>query len=184
MSATDKREQLSKTLAIMEAMSPEEKSKAIPKVIRLSEIEGAEEFAKLYDSGATNPQADALAQQADATIGALTQQVNDLSASMEQYQLYIQQLQGELATVKADNSATIYKANLDYTKALQVEAMKQQGNLDEKRLEILSKSMDDLDKARSEYERIANSRPEFKPVSGATPKLSAIAGQQSDLETV
>lgn len=184
MSATDKREQLNMTLAICEAMSPEEKSRALPKIIRLSEIEGAEEFARIYDTGAQNPQADALAQQADQTISALTQQVNDLTASMDQYKLYIQQLQAENGQIKADNSAIIYKANLDYAKALQVEAMKQQGNLDEKRLEILSKSMDDLEKARAEYERIANSQPEFKAVVGATPKLNSVGRQQNDLETV
>ena len=185
MGATTKREELQKVLATTEIMNDEQKSKIVSTVIRMSEIEGAENIAKMFEVvQSSNPEADALMQQADQTIQAQLEKISALSEQIAQQNIYIQQMQGELASVKADNSATIYKANLDYQKAIVVEAMKQEGAIDKEKLRIIVEAEKDLNKAREDYYKVLNSKPEFKPVEGATPKMNAIAGQQSDLTEV
>lgn len=185
MGATAKREELQKILAVSETMNEEQKSKIVPTIIRMSEIEGAENIAKMFEAGqSANPEADALMQQADQTINSLKEYNAQLAEQVAQQNLYIQQVSSELAAVKADNSATIYKANLDYQKAITVEAMKQEGALNREQMKIIADAEEGLRKAQDEYYKVLGQKPEFKPVENATPKMNSIAGQQSDLSEV
>lgn len=178
MSATTKKEELYKLLAVTEMMNDEQRAKAVPKVIRLSEIEGADEFAKMYEApvgaGATDPMADEAIQQADQAISSLAEQMN-------QQNLYLQQLQGENAALKADNSATIYKANLDYKKAIDLELLKQQGDLSEMQLKIQADAEKALRDSEAAYMAVVAGKPEITVINGAAPNMPSIGGQRNDI---
>ena len=178
MAATAESERLAKLLAIVTVVGPEAGAKYEKYIAKASGALEQSDLDTLFPEATEgqDPEAVSALQQADTHI-------TDLTNQTQQMQLFIQQIQSELASQKTIAASSIAVAQIQAKNRIDVEAMKQQGNLTAKQMQIRA----DADLAAHDAEiELEKQQQEIatKPtvvIQGDRPRMGSISGQRNDI---
>jgi len=185
MSQSLQTEKLGKMLAIMSVLPPEQQAKYEKKLVEMSDVLDKSEFDLMFGEAGSeqDPEAVQALQQADQEISNRDAIIAKKEADLSQVRLYVQQLQQEQSASNAIAQSNIVVEQIRARNKLEVEALKQQGSMNEAQLKVLADAKQAEDDSVLELQKlqmeIAN-RPE-QVIEGAPPRMNAIDGQRNDL---
>jgi hypothetical protein len=123
-------------------------------------------------------------QQDPEAVAALQQAQNavtQLQQTAQQNTLYIQQLQAELSSRNLDLQVAREKMQWDYKRAVDIEAMKQQGASSLQTQKSIEQAELEAQKASNEVDKTMAQPPVINVVTGIPADRNAIGGQRNDL---
>jgi len=184
MMASQRKENVNGLVALGGMLGPETSAILAPDIARNSEFQGSEAIAAKLDVianrvlGAGNneipPEAQAAMQAAESAIQA--QQL-----VIDQANIYIQQLQGELANSVEDTKRAVLTTQMNNENRLEVEAMKLQGKANETQAKILADAEAQTRSLQADLTKEILTRPETVVVQGVKPDYTSVGGQKNAL---
>lgn len=184
MLATQRKEELSDLVALGSLLGPEATLVFADNIADAMDNQNSDVIKaklKAYATSKGIPDIDAPA--TPAVDQATQQQMQQLQQQVEQSNLYIQQLQGELQSQKSLADAQIATAQIKANNAIQVAAMKIQGDMNKEQMKIVADADQNERDAIRDQQKAQNDIAN-KPiivVNGERPDYTPIDGMRNDI---
>lgn len=183
--STQRKEDLRSLIALGSMLGSDTAIAFAPDIVRNSDIGNADDIAKKLDILANQKLGTGATGRADpAAIAALekaSQATDALNQQLQQANIYIQQLQLELANGEAQMKQAILTTQMNNENRIQIEAMKQQGAMNKTQLQIQADAAADTQAAQLELEKVEANKPVITVVQGVKPNYNSVGGMRNDL---
>jgi hypothetical protein len=187
MQATERNEELNGLLALGTMLGPDVALAFADDIVSNTNWKNAKSVAAKLKQMATtklgltdpNAPAPAIDPQAQQALDAASQATEQLQTRINEANNYINMLVTEIQNKDKEIQLGREKMAMDYKKAVDVEAMKQQGALNKVQAELVADAELQAQKQNAEVDKAMAEQPQINVIAGITPRYNSVDGLRS-----